>query len=270
MLPGPSTSQHVIFDGSDMSISFLDFVQRLENSPDWIDITAFSVSKDIEHVVPTHLYGEALRYYESLDPACQLDWSQLRHLMARRFPGKIRSGGFIRRSTLHWDEDGLSTMAESPPLTSSRLAVSGTTIDEAEELGFSEFGSRQKGPHLSLSSLRRLRVPSFSRSPKRPEPSAEPYVTVNSLIIQYAHGGTKWKPISTSIQVEVDLTNPQAVAAAKKAPIITIPSNEDSERYLVGFMFTVQHGVRSIDFCHKVLSPRKSRVEYLQTSGLQG
>ncbi|KAG8909408.1 hypothetical protein FRC00_010203 [Tulasnella sp. 408] len=175
MLPGPSTRRHVIFDGTDKSVSFQDFVRRLENSPDWIDVTAFSVSKDIVHVVPTHLYGEALRYYETLDSDCQQDWSQLRDIMARRFPGAMRSGGLIRRSTTRWEEDGLPTMAEAPPLTSSQLVIPGTAIDEPDEPTVPEHGSRPKA--------------------------------------------------------KVDLSDPQAVEAAKKAPLITIPSNDDSERY---------------------------------------
>lgn len=91
--PGTSTSQCITFDGADSSVSFLDFVQQLENSPEWAGVNSLLLSWDIEHVVPTHLYGEALRHYEILDTDCQQNWPQLKDAMARRFPGGIRSGG---------------------------------------------------------------------------------------------------------------------------------------------------------------------------------
>ncbi|KIO18316.1 hypothetical protein M407DRAFT_32024 [Tulasnella calospora MUT 4182] len=279
MLSGPSTRRHVIFDGTDRSISFLDFIRRLESSPDWIDMTAFSVSKDMEQVVPTHLYGEALRYYEALDPDCQQHWSQLRDVMARRFPGAIRSGGLVRRSPTQWEEDGLPTMAESPPLTSSKLAVPDAAIDVVEEPTSPEDVLRHKTSCTFIFSKSQSngnftgmvcdQLAELIRDLAGECLFKEPYVTVHSMFIQYAHGGTKWKPISTSLQVEVDLTDPLAVAAAKKAPLITIPSNDDSERYLVGFTYNVLRGHRFIDFCHKVLAPRKFKTDYLQLSGQQ-
>ncbi|KIO18315.1 glycoside hydrolase family 88 protein [Tulasnella calospora MUT 4182] len=95
MLLSTSATQHVVFDGANESLSFLDFVQRLEQTPDLVELdsTTSSVSKDIEYVIPTHLYGEALRYYESLDRDCQEDWTRLLDVMAGRFPGAMRSGG---------------------------------------------------------------------------------------------------------------------------------------------------------------------------------
>lgn len=50
------------------------------------------------------------------------------------------------------------------------------------------------------------------------------------MFIGYAHGGTKLRPMYTSTLVTVDLSDPQAVAAAKKAPLLTLPSNDDGER----------------------------------------
>ncbi|KIO18317.1 hypothetical protein M407DRAFT_32025 [Tulasnella calospora MUT 4182] len=273
MLPSTSTSKHIIFDGTDNSISFLDFVQVLENSPHWVGITAFLVFWDMEHVVPTHLYGEALRYYETLDPDCQQDWSELRDAMARRFPGSIRSGGLVRRSTLQWDEYGLPTTAESPPVTSARLAVPATEVDEPKNSGPGERVLKPKRSSPSLSSLRgRLRMPSFSQSPSRTAtetPPLEPYVTVHSMFIDYAHGGVKWSPLYHTVHATVDLTDPQAVAAAKRAPLITIPSSDDNESYRVGFTYTVLRDERVVDFCHKVLAPRRFKLDYFQQTGEQ-
>ncbi|KAG8945193.1 hypothetical protein FRC00_010233, partial [Tulasnella sp. 408] len=93
MQSGTSTTRHVVFDGANETISFSDFVSRLEGLPDPADLTTSSVSKNIEYAIPAHLYGEALRYYENLDQDCQEDWTRLRDAMASRFPGAMRSGG---------------------------------------------------------------------------------------------------------------------------------------------------------------------------------
>ncbi|KAG8944692.1 hypothetical protein FRC04_001591, partial [Tulasnella sp. 424] len=186
MLPSTSIRQQVIFDGTNKSYSFSDFVRQLENSPDWINPTTSSLSKGIEHIIPTHLYGEALRFYETLDLDCQQDWCQLWGVMARRFPRTIRNGGLVRRSTTEWDEDGLPTLAVTPPISSSRLAVPVPVIEEVEDTAsdLREDVSKQRGTSLSLSVLKeRLRVPSFSRTPSRPSTPREPYVAVHSMFI---------------------------------------------------------------------------------------
>lgn len=92
-IPGTSTSQQITFDGADSSVSFLEFVQQLEDSPEWAGAYLLMLIEDIEHIVPAHLYGEALRHYETLDASCQENWPQLEDAMAMRFPGGIRSGG---------------------------------------------------------------------------------------------------------------------------------------------------------------------------------
>ncbi|KAG8916141.1 hypothetical protein FRC01_003334 [Tulasnella sp. 417] len=130
MLPSTSTTHHVVFDGATESSSFLDFVRRLERSPDLVQLTSSEAAKNIEHVVPAYLYGEALRHYESLDQDCQDDWARLQDAMAGRFPGAVRSGGVVRRSTTQWDEDGLRTLVDAPPLTPSKLAAPNAEPEE--------------------------------------------------------------------------------------------------------------------------------------------
>ncbi|KIO18314.1 hypothetical protein M407DRAFT_32022 [Tulasnella calospora MUT 4182] len=110
-------SPPIIFDGSDLSFSFTDFLRRVAWSPDWIALVASVAHHDMESMVPSRLYGDALRYYESLDLECQQDFEQLRDALSRRFPGAIRSGGLVRHDTAHWDQSGLPTSAEEPPLT---------------------------------------------------------------------------------------------------------------------------------------------------------
>lgn len=64
-----SIFQPIIFDGTDEDLPFDGFFQQLANSPGWINPTA----DQIRYIVPSHLYGDALRYYETLDPDCQHD-----------------------------------------------------------------------------------------------------------------------------------------------------------------------------------------------------
>lgn len=94
-MPSSNDSQSVplIFDGSDQSFSFTDFLRRVAWSPDWIALITSIGHNNMEDLVPSRLYGEALRYYESLDVECQQDSKQLLDALVRRFPGTIRSGG---------------------------------------------------------------------------------------------------------------------------------------------------------------------------------
>lgn len=91
--PKYSASKPAIFDGTDSSISFLDFIQVLELSPDWTGVNHSMAHNIMEDILPAHLYGPALRYYESLHPVFLDDWERLRDVMTFRFPGPLRSGG---------------------------------------------------------------------------------------------------------------------------------------------------------------------------------
>lgn len=86
-------SSPAIFDGSDQRFSFTDFLSRVAWSSDWIALVASIGSRDMEYLIPSRLYGDALRYYESLDLECQQDFEQLHDALRRRFPGVIRNGG---------------------------------------------------------------------------------------------------------------------------------------------------------------------------------
>ncbi|KAG9048549.1 hypothetical protein FS837_012618 [Tulasnella sp. UAMH 9824] len=77
----------------------------------------------MEHLIPSRLYGEALRYYESLDPECQQDYEQVRDALTQRFPGTIRNDGITQHATVAENQSWLSTPAEAPPLTSPQLAL---------------------------------------------------------------------------------------------------------------------------------------------------
>ncbi|KAG8892719.1 hypothetical protein FRC00_011658 [Tulasnella sp. 408] len=119
MLPSASTREQVIFDGTNEQLSFDTFIHQLASSENWIDTTGFAFTEHAEDIVPSFLFGAALRYYETLDSDCQHEWSLLRDAMAGRFPGGIRSGGTIQRSVMQWDEDGLKTPAQAPPITAA-------------------------------------------------------------------------------------------------------------------------------------------------------
>ncbi|KAG8915711.1 hypothetical protein FRC00_001083 [Tulasnella sp. 408] len=55
-----------VFDGSDPSLSFADFIRS-------IDVTLDMAHERADDVLPTFLYGDALRFYETLDQECHHD-----------------------------------------------------------------------------------------------------------------------------------------------------------------------------------------------------
>ncbi|KAG8909627.1 hypothetical protein FRC01_006828, partial [Tulasnella sp. 417] len=76
--PRSPASMPTIFDGMDDSMSFLDFIQALQSSPDWTGVNPFMSDENMADILPAHLYGPALRYYESLHPVFTQDWERLR------------------------------------------------------------------------------------------------------------------------------------------------------------------------------------------------
>ncbi|KAG8963908.1 hypothetical protein FRC05_004359 [Tulasnella sp. 425] len=64
----------LIFDGSEPSLSFAEFIRS-------IDVVLDMAHERADDVLPTFLYGDALRFYETLDPECQHSWEKLRDAM---------------------------------------------------------------------------------------------------------------------------------------------------------------------------------------------
>ncbi|KAG8919506.1 hypothetical protein FRC01_001266 [Tulasnella sp. 417] len=225
-----SISHPIVFDGTDDDISFEDFVRRLEEFWGSINPSALPSPTEIAYAIPSHLYGGALRYYESLDSECQHDWSQLRNVMARRFPGPLQKDKV-------WyyliDQDSLSTLAEAPPITSPMLKALGPAILEQEEHSGSadNEGDHDEKSYIFFSSLKeRIRVHFSAPSPTLMDRPQEPRITIHSMIIEYGHGGTIWAPQSIVPRVGVNLGDSQSVAACRAGPLITIPSNTDAPR----------------------------------------
>ncbi|KAG8916145.1 hypothetical protein FRC01_003331 [Tulasnella sp. 417] len=250
MVPS-SISQPIIFDGTDENLSFDDFVRQLQQSSDQIDLTSLSVPNDIHDIVIGRLYGDALRYYETLDPDCQNDWSLSRNAMARRFPG-----GLPKEKR---DKGSLQTRAQAPPTTSATWKAHGVAMKDGS-LGSIEDAERS---YVFLSTLKeRLRGFLSTPSPILTDNPEDPQITVHSMIIQDTHGGAIRNPQSYATLVEVKLSDPQSVAACETGPLITIPSN-NAARYRVAFTFTIHHGDRIIWFRHEVLAPKKSKIRLL-------
>ncbi|KAG8939904.1 hypothetical protein FRC04_005814 [Tulasnella sp. 424] len=184
-----------IFDGKDGSISFLDFAQELRDHSDWNwtgDPSA--TSPRMEDLLPAHLYGPALRYYEGLHPVLTEDWDRIRDIMAFRFPGPLRSGGLVCRSTTRWEEDGLQTVADTPPPT----------------------------PSFNLSPS-----PNPTSFPVQyPQVTVHPQITVHSLYIESDYGGTIRSPgHHMLLEAKIDLDDHPAISTAKNRPLITIASS---------------------------------------------
>ncbi|KAG8915712.1 hypothetical protein FRC00_001084 [Tulasnella sp. 408] len=230
--PKYSASKPAIFDGTDSSISFLDFIQVLQVSPDWTGVNPSMAHNNMEDILPAHLYGPALRYYESLHPVFLGDWERLRDVMTFRFPGPLRSGGLVWRSATRWDEDGLRTIADAPPRWATPLMSSGNKpiqkllfeIPQKEEIFAKGQGSQ---------------------------------VTVHALYIESDYGGTIWSPPHpTALEAKVDLNDQQAVLAAKKDPLITILASH-AKGYRIGFLYSVNYGEHEINFWHNILAPKE-------------
>ncbi|KAG8916144.1 hypothetical protein FRC01_003330 [Tulasnella sp. 417] len=228
----PSISHPIVFDGTDDDLSFEDFVRRLEDFWGSINPSALPSPTEIALAVPSHLYGGALRYYETLDPECQHDWSQLRNVMARKFPEPEQ-----KEKVEYYliDKDSLSTLAEAPPITSPMLKALGPAILEQEEhsgsAGSEGHGDHDEKSYISFSAMKeRIRVHFSAPSPTLTDRSQEPQITVHSIIVEYGHGGTIWAPQFTVPRVGVNLGDPQSVAACRAGPLITIPSSTDAPR----------------------------------------
>lgn len=214
-------------------------------------------------MVSSRLYGDALRYYESLDLECQQDFEQLRDALSRRFPGAIRSGGLVRHDTAHWDQSGLPTSAEEPPLTA--LPRSGLADGVNSDVNT---GEPRVPIYLNLKSLgNTVKVPTFLLGHKSSSSiRLVSRLTAHSLIIERAHGGTGLSPSSTTRVTTLDLSDKAAVAKAKKTPLTVVPANE-AVNDLVGFVYTVHSGEYDVDFRHDVLAPKRSRILYSRGLG---
>ncbi|KAG9030695.1 hypothetical protein FS837_003210 [Tulasnella sp. UAMH 9824] len=168
-LSSHTQSSPVIFDGSDQRFSFTDFLRRVAWSSDWIALVASVGNKEMEHLIPSRLYGDALRYYESLDLECQQDFERLQDALHRRFPGVIRSGGIVRHSAIKWDQSGLPTSAEAPPLPVSHMAHPPSEVTDDKERDRGDNTGKRTSKYLkNLRST--IVVPSLSFLRKTPTP----------------------------------------------------------------------------------------------------
>ncbi|KAG8937686.1 hypothetical protein FRC00_002370 [Tulasnella sp. 408] len=254
--PKYSASKPAIFDGTDSSISFLDFIQVLQVSPDWTGVNPSMAHNNMEDILPAHLYGPALRYYESLHPVFLGDWERLRDVMTFRFPGPLRSGGLVWRSATRWDEDGLRTIADAPPRWATPLMSSGSKPIQTE----TSVRNSPKRKHFAsaLKITEKLRLPSINRSPSPSHTSFHgAQVTVHALYIESDYGGRIWSPPHpTALEAKVNLNDQQAVLAAKKDPLITILASH-AKGYRIGFLYSVNYGEHEINFWHNILAPKE-------------
>lgn len=74
----------LVFRGDDNCASFVRFMEDLRRS------LPTSNEEDMIDLVPTRLYGNALRVYEGLSAECQQSWGDLMFAMTFSFPGWVR------------------------------------------------------------------------------------------------------------------------------------------------------------------------------------
>ncbi|KAG9048555.1 hypothetical protein FS837_012624 [Tulasnella sp. UAMH 9824] len=191
----------------------MDSFNNLQNSPGWINPTA----DEINYIVPSHLYGDALRYYETLDLDCQHDWDQLQDVMARRFPRT--------RQKEERDQGSPRTLTQTPPITASMLTgPKRTSLGEEHSCSAEAEGQKHERPKFSLFAFKEklralLSTPIYGPANRPPESLA----TVHSMFVQYTQEGNMRKAPFTFIRAQVDLNDRQSVAACKKRPLVTVP-----------------------------------------------
>lgn len=267
MVPSSNTESYpVIFDGSDQRFSFTDFLRRVAWSSDWIALLASVGNRDMEYLIPSRLYGDALRYYENLDLECQQDFEQLQDALRRRFPGVVRSGGIVRHSAIKWDQSGLATSAEAPPLPVSHMALPASEVADDEERNRADNTGKRASKYLK--NLRNtIVVPSIPFLRRTPTPvRPRPPLTVRSFLIEEAHGGSQWKPSSTTQIISLDMSDEAVLEMAKKIPLTVIPTQR-AINYRVGFAYSVHFGELSFSFRHHVLEPKQSRIMHSRVIG---
>ncbi|KIO23679.1 hypothetical protein M407DRAFT_26882 [Tulasnella calospora MUT 4182] len=252
----------VIFNSDDMP--FLVFLQSLQQLMEKKETTRQEYDKNKQDILPTHLYGRALRFYESLDESCHSEWNQLVAALQNRFPGApdngINSLSATPRSPT--SAHGISTPAAVAPVTVTSLASrSGSSETNTGKLLPSKIA------HSVTNLTQRLQSVSISRPLMPSAENLSPQVEVFSFFLE--HGGTAWTKSSTPITrlVNIDYRDYKAVAAASKGPLLVI-SHHDAKTHRVGFTWAVNFGVWNMTLHHDVSGPKS--VKFTRVLGDRG
>ncbi|KIO28534.1 hypothetical protein M407DRAFT_22275 [Tulasnella calospora MUT 4182] len=204
-MPLDEPEKRLIFDGGDNSTSeFNRFIQDLQRS------LSDPGSEHMIDLVPTRLYGKALRAYEALPLECQQTWEDLEFAMASCFPSLEACrelAGLV-----------LTPAAAPPPMSSAfTLTAGGASLEDSK---FPLLFSRLIGHRPLVSLLRRK---------DKPRAQPIPQIVVYSLFIERIDDFEPCdmdNPKIVTRLIEVLLSDARAVAKTAKQPILTIPAKD--------------------------------------------
>ncbi|KAG8912659.1 hypothetical protein FRC01_004963, partial [Tulasnella sp. 417] len=232
MLLDGTEENSLVFNGDDGCTSFIRFVEDLRSS------LPASDEESMVDLIPTRLYGTALRTYESLPVKCQQNCDDLMFAMTWSFPGWVR-GTFASTTSLL---TGLTptTLAAPPPTSLTFTREKNDTTNSEQESPLSRLlGNLSLGPLLKA----------------RGDSQLTPQIVVHSLYLDRVddlESDHNFKVVTRL--VEIPLSDKQAVSKAAKEPILTITAKE-AGCYRVGFTFVINFGVLWLASTHSVQKP---------------
>ncbi|KAG8938763.1 hypothetical protein FRC00_014489 [Tulasnella sp. 408] len=235
----PFSRPALIFDGSDPSVPFGVFFLQLANG--------LTGSLGPLEVVPAHLYGDALRFYESLSIFCQQSAANLIPVMEYRFSddykaqivSEVHSCTYVRPLTLitrgqqndQQDNRTMLTPAAAPPNVQYPFALYKSPSFSTPEL--SSLGLKGEEGKLSFLTRKRSSIfaglrdklhvdirPFRSKTPPPPQTFAPLDITVHSFFIEQFPSRHHQGP--GNLIVQIDLNDRKAVEEARYKELVSV------------------------------------------------
>ncbi|KAG9049976.1 hypothetical protein FS837_008326 [Tulasnella sp. UAMH 9824] len=243
----PFSSPALIFDGSNPSIPFDVFFVQLLNE----------LKGDVApaEVVPAHLYGDALRFFESLDIFCQENAANLIAVMNYRFQG----GQKAQTQNDQPDDKTMPTLAAAPPNIRYTFALYKSPSFSTPEL--SSLGLKDKEGKSNFLTRKRsnifagwrdkllVDIPKFrSKTPPPPQTFAPLDITVHSFFIEQFP--SRYHPGPGTLIVQIDLNDREAVEVAKYKELVSVHKYRTID-YRAGFTYSIRSGTAHLIMEHK-------------------
>ncbi|KAG8942513.1 hypothetical protein FRC00_011781 [Tulasnella sp. 408] len=202
----PFSRPALVFDGSDPSIPFGVFFLQLANG--------LTGSLGPLEVVPAHLYGDALRFYESLSIFCQQSAANLISAMEYRFSDDYKAQ-ILSSLGLKGEEGKLSF------LTRKRSSI---------------FAGLRDKLHVDIRPFR-------SKTPPPPQTFALLDITVHSFFIEQFPSRHHQGP--GNLIVQIDLNDRKAVEEARYKELVSVHKYRTIEYEISKLLVEPVHGLTS-------------------------
>ncbi|KAG8924736.1 hypothetical protein FRC01_011103 [Tulasnella sp. 417] len=241
----PPSRSALIFDGSDPSVPFDKFLTRLLNE--------LQGNHEPLDLVPAHLYGNALRFFESLDTLCQQNAEKLVAVMNGRFPcvstahteghfilfsppvGTVTPTSRGQQSDQQLDNQTMPTFAAAPPtplrdtfglykspsFSTPELSCSAPK-GNAYELKSNSMALKRSNIFGGWSDKLGLNIwPFFSKTP------ASLDIVVHTFFVERFPSGPHSGP--RTLIAQIDLSDREAVEQAKTKELVSIDKCHTNE-----------------------------------------